>query len=183
MEDLGLDMDMDFDMKWADDFMEEDAKYAEFYEENVTFVRLRILYVDKDSEIVKVKQETIQLTTPNCVTREELLYMIKTNRTHEGKYYGMLSIAKFNIDLSSSDMKSFLKSGQPNGDIYLTVSQEVDTQTFNKTIGALQDLNELLITFYDVKPTVKPNMNVTKRVRFTPNRNKTINNKQNNLKT
>lgn len=179
----GLDLDLDLDMSWATDFLEEDAKYADFYEENVTFVQLRVLYVDKNSEIIKVKQEMIQLMSPNCVSREELLYIIKTNRMHEDKYYEMLSIAKFNIDLRASDLKSFLKSTNPRlGEIYLSTSQEVDAMTFNKTIGALQHLNELLIVFYNVKPVIKPNMNVTKRIRFTSvARNKTV--KNNNLKT
>lgn len=179
----GLDLDLDLDMSWATDFLEEDAKYADFYEENVTFVQLRVLYVDKNSEIIKVKQEMIQLMSPNCVSREELLYIIKTNRMHEDKYYEMLSIAKFNIDLRASDLKSFLKSTNPRlGEIYLSTSQEVDSMTFNKTIGALQHLNELLIVFYNVKPVIKPNMNVTKRIRFTSvARNKTV--KNNNLKT
>jgi hypothetical protein len=172
--DLDLDLDTDLDMSWAEDFLEEDSKYADFYEENVTFVQLRVVYVDKESEIVKVKQEMIQLMSPNCVSREELLYIIKTNRMHENKHYEMLSIAKFNMDLRASDLKSFLKSSQTQlGDIYLSTSHEVDKITFNKTIGALQTLNELLIIFYDVKPTIKPNMNVTKRIRFTPARNKT----------
>jgi hypothetical protein len=172
--DIDLDLDVDLDMSWAEDFLEEDTKYADFYEENVTFIQLRILYVDKNSEIIKVKQEMIQLMSPNCVSREELLYIIKTNRTHENKYYGMLSIAKFNIDLHASDLKPFLKSTQKQlGDIYLSTSNQVDTITFNKTIGALQKLNELLIIYYDVKPTMKPNMSATKRIRFTNSRNKT----------
>lgn len=172
--DMDMDLDADLDMSWADDFMEEDAKYAEFYEENVTFVRLRILYVDKNSEIIKVKQEMIQLMNPNRVSRDELLYIIKTNRMHEDKYYEMLSIAKFNIDLKASDLKPFLKSTQTQlGDIYLSTTNEVDTITFNKTIGALQTLNEVLIIFYDVKPVSKPNMSVTKRIKFTNVRNKT----------
>jgi len=176
-DEIDMDVDVELDMSWADDFTEECENYSEFYEENVTQVGLRILYVDKNSEIIRVKKETIRLMTPNCVSREELLYIIKTNRVHDDKYYEMLSIAKFNIDLSSSDLKSFLKSNQPHlGDIYLTISHEVDAISFNKTIGALQDLNELLITFYNVKPVSKPNMNVTKRVRFTPHHNKTIKN-------
>ena len=177
------DEDEDLDMTWATNFLEEDAKYADFYEENVTFVQLRVVYVDKNSEIVKVKQEMMQLMSPNCVSKEELLYIIKRNRMHEDKYYDTLSIAKFNIDLCASDLKSFLKSAKTQlGDIYLSASNEVDTIVFNKTIGALQHLNELLIIFYNVKPVMKPNMNVTKRIRFTPVvSNKTV--KNNNLKT
>jgi hypothetical protein len=174
-----FDIDADLDMTWATNFLEEDAKYADFYEENVTFVKLRVVYVDKNSEIVKVKQEMMQLLSPNRVSKEELLYIIKTNRMHEDKYYNTLSVAKFNIDLSASDLKSFLKSTKTHlGEIYLSASNEVDTIIFNKTIGALQHLNELLIIFYNMKP----NMNVTKRIKFTPvARNKTV--KNNHLKT
>ena len=172
----------DLDMSWADTFTEEDAKFADFYEENVLFVQLRILYVDKDSEIIKTKQEIIHLASPNYVSREELLYIIKTNRTHDDKYYGMLSIAKFNIDLSPSDLTSFLKSPRKRmGDVYLTPLNEVDSITFNKTISILQALNELLVVFYDVKPISKLNTRITKRIRFTPNLcKKTL--KNNNIK-
>jgi len=172
----------DLDMSWSDAFTEEDTKFADFYEENVSFVQLRILYVDKNSEIIKAKQEMIHLASPNCISREELLYIIKTNRTHDDKYYGMLSIAKFNIDLSPSDLTSFLKSPRGRmGDMYLTPLNEVDSVTFNKTIAILQSLNELLVIFYDVKPISKPNSRITKRIRFTPNLcKKTL--KNNNIK-
>lgn len=148
--DLDLTLDMDLDMSWAEEFLEEDAKYADFYEGNVTFIQLRILYVDKNNEIVKAKRETIQLMNANCLSREELLYIIKKNKTQEGKCYETLSIAKFNIDLRGTDIKTFLKSKKTRlGDIYLSPLKEVDSVTYNKTIGALQKLNEILIIFYD----------------------------------
>lgn len=174
VEDI-FDYDSDgLDMKWVNDFAEEDVKYADFYEDDIHSIKLRIIYINKNSEIVKVKEERRQLLEPNRISREELLYIVKTNRTLEQKYYGMLSVVKFNIDLSTHDLRSFLKSPSPHlGDMYLTPMNNVDAVTFNKTITALQHLNELMVIFYDVRPTQKPNLSKTKRVRFTPHRNKT----------
>ena len=171
----------ELDISWIKQFEEEDSKYTDFYAENVHFVHLRIIYINKNSEIIKVKQEQFHLLNPNYISRDELLFIIKNNCAHDAKKYDILSIAKFNIDLSPLDLKSFIKSKDDLlGEIYLTPLSHVYPVTLEKTITMLQDLNELLIVFYDVKPTIKPNMSVTKRIRFTPSRNKTI---KNNLKT
>ena len=171
------------DMSWIQDFAEEDSKYTDFYEEDVTFVQLRILYANQANEICKIMTEKFHMLEPNKISREELLQLIKAHRTLENKYYNMVSIMKYNIDLSPQNIKSFIKSPAKNrGGAYLTALSCVETVHFEKTITIFQDLNELFIVYYDTKPesVARPNRALTKRIRYTPH-NKTI--KNNELKT
>ena len=177
-EPLGLDM------SWIQDFAEEDSKYSDFYEEDVSFVQLRILYANQSNEICKIITEKFHMMEPNKISREELLQIIKERRTLENKYYNMVSIMKYNIDLSPQNIKSFIKTPTKGvRDTYLTALNRVETVHFEKTITIFQDLNELFIVYYDTKPesVARNNRAVTKRVRYTPHSNKTI--KNNDLKT
>jgi hypothetical protein len=190
--DEGSDQDSEFDfrephgldMSWIQDFAEEDSKYSDFYEEDVTFVQLRILYANQANEICKIMTEKFHMLEPNKISREELLQIIKERRTLENKYYNMVSIMKYNIDLSPQNVKSFIKSPIKSAhDTYLTALNCVETVHFEKTITIFQDLNELFIVYYDTKPesVTRHNRAATKRVRYTPYSNKTV--KNNNLKT
>jgi len=190
--DAGIDDNSEFDfceppgldMSWIQDFVEEDSKYTDFYEEDVTFVQLRILYANQANEICKIMTEKFHMLEPNKISKEELLQIIKERRTIENKYYNMVSIMKYNIDLSPQNIKSFIKSPAKNrGDAYLTALSCVDTIHFEKTITIFQDLNELFIVYYDTKPesVLRRNRAITKRVRYTPYSNKTV--KNNDLKT
>lgn len=177
-EPLGLDM------SWMEESIIEDSKYTDFYEEDVSFVQLRILYINPVNEIFKIVTEKFHFREPNKISKEELLQIIKERRTLDKKRYNMVSVAKYNIDLSPDHIKSFIKTPlQKSATPFLTALSQVETVHFNKTITMFQDLNELFIAYYDTKPGVTSSQNraITKRVRYTPNRNKTI--KNNDLKT
>jgi len=177
-EPLGLDM------SWMEESVIEDSKYTDFYEEDVTFVQLRILYINPVNEISKIVTEKFHFREPNKISKEELLHIIKERRTLDKKRYNMVSVAKYNIDLSPHHIKSFVKTSLSKGtnNPFLTAFNQIETVHFNKTITMFQDLNELFIAYYDTKPSnaTTPNRAITKRVRYTPNRNKTI--KNNDLK-
>lgn len=178
-EPLGLDM------SWMEESAIEDSKYTDFYEEDVAFVQLRILYINPVNEISKIITEKLSLREPNKISKEEMLHIIKERRTLDKKRYNMVSVAKYNIDLSPHHIKSFIKTPLSKGtsNPFLTALNQIETVHFNKTITMFQDMNELFITYYDTKPggdASTPHRAITKRVRYTPNRNKTI--KNNDLK-
>jgi hypothetical protein len=167
------------DYGWIKRFDEEDKCYSDFYAENLTFIQLRMIYVNKSGEINKLKTEKHILIEPNCLTRNEILRIIKHNCIENDVKYSILSILKYNITLSPVNLKSFLKSNDKYiGTKFLTLVRNIDAIHFEQTITMLQDLNELLIFFY-IKPDSKSEStnqsqsqsqshNVTKKIIFTP---------------
>jgi hypothetical protein len=71
-----------------------------------------------------------------------------------------LTILKYNFDLAPPDVEHFLSS--TNTPSYLSVIKNIDAIPLNKTIEMFQDLNDILILFYE-KPESK-SKNGTKRV-------------------
>jgi hypothetical protein len=168
------------DYGWIKTFDEEDKCYSDFYAENLTFIQLRMIYVNKCGEINKLKTEKHILIEPNCLTRNEILRIIKHNCIENDVKYSVLSILKYNITLSPVNLKSFLKSNDKYiGTKFLTLVRNIDAIHFEQTITMLQDLNELLIFFY-IKPDASDSSatannshthsshNVTKKIIFTP---------------
>jgi hypothetical protein len=112
------------------------------------------------------------MTTPNFISREEILQILKKNSDANERRYKLLTILKYNITLDADDIKNFLKSN--NNDVFLTVVKNIDAITFEKTINMLQDLNDLIFIFYEKSDELKkPNPNnITKKVHLNPNTKK-----------
>jgi hypothetical protein len=70
--------------------------------------------------------------------------------------------------LDPTEVKNFLRSAESPS--YLYTVQNIDAISFEKTIAMFQDLNDLLIFFYEKPVTNKPDsssQNKTKRVIFS----------------
>jgi hypothetical protein len=173
----------DLDLSWIDDFLATDKDYKDFYAEDIMFVKLHIVYLDKLSNITNLKEETAFMNTPNLLTREHILRIIKTHCIYDDIKYSVLSILKYNFTLSPNDLKAFLKSNNPSiGSTYLTPIRNIDSILFEQTITLFHDINDLFIIFFDnnASNTLVPvtsiggakhivnNHNLTKKIVFTP---------------
>jgi hypothetical protein len=197
------DNDNDYitDLSWIADFEKIDKEYKDFYAEDLSYIQLHIVYLNKQSDIIKIKEEKTFMKKPNYLSREEVLRIIKSHYINDSIKYSVLSILKYNITLSPLNLKSFLKSTDKHiGFNYLTPIHNIDAIHFERTISILQDLNDVFIIFYQ-KPETNLNtktnpdfntnsdfntntslntnasrQNVTKRIYFSPmiNRNKTF---------
>jgi hypothetical protein len=161
--------------EWINNFEKTDKLYQDFYKDDLYYTNLQIVYVDRSSEIEKIKQESFLMTMPNFISREEILQILKKNSNDNGRRYKLLTILKYNITLDADDVVGFLKN---NEDIsFLTVVKNIDAISFERTINMLQDLNDLIFIFYEKSDELKkenPN-NVTKRIYLNTNsRKKTI---------
>jgi hypothetical protein len=160
---------------WINNFEKTDKLYQDFYKDDLYYINLQLIYVNRYSEIEKIKQESFLMTTPNFISREEILQILKKNSDTNERRYKLLTILKYNITLDADDIKDFLKS--TNNDVFLTVVKNIDAITFEKTINMLQDLNDLIFIFYEKSDELKkPNPNnITKKLHLIPNtRKKTI---------
>lgn len=145
--------------KLNDDFMVEfektDKLYQDFYKDDVYFVGLKFIYVNRSNEIEKIVTDTFLLSTPNYIIREEMLQILKNNSTENNNSYSLLSALKYNIALEPTEISGFLKRDDDEVDDYLVPVKNIDTIKFEKTINMFQDLNELIMIFYEKSSEIK----------------------------
>lgn len=171
-----------YDEKLNGDFIVEfektDKLYQDFYKDDVYFVGLKFIYVNRNNEIDKIVTDSFLLSTPNYIIREELLQILKNNNTTNNHGYSLLSALKYNITLEPTDVSDFLKREDDGNDDYLVAVKNIDTIKFEKTISMFHDLNELIMIFYEKSTELKKKSDKsTKRRHIHTSSKKTIRNK------
>lgn len=172
-------MDIEYnnlDDEWINEFEKNDKLYEDFYKDDLYFINLRVIYINRDNEIDKIKYESFLLTNKNYISYEDIFGILKKNSTDNERKYSLLSILKYNIILEPDDVKNYLLNKE-NTD-YLSVIKNIDAITFEKSISMFHDLNDLIFIFYEKSNEIvkrDPNNN-TKKVylRSFSNNKKTI---------
>jgi len=168
-----IDTDI-LDDDWICNFEKNDKLYKDFYKDDVYFINLHIIYVNKNNEIEKLKQEIFLMSLPNCVTRNEVLGIIKKNLNDNNTCYSLFSILKYNINIDTEDVQNFLKVSdlETYYDDFLYTVKNIDSIKFEKTISMFHDLNDLIFIFNETKKGIN---NITKKVILNvSNKRKTI---------
>jgi hypothetical protein len=154
--------DFNLDTRWIQEFELTDNNYKQFYNEVIYDIKISSIYVDKNNNIENIKQEILELSRENLITKEEIIKIIKHNSMNQSKRYSLLSLLKYNIDLDASNVVHFLKQRQqPKTDAYLTLVKNIDNIPLNSTINMMQDLNTIFILFYEKPSTCN---NTTKKI-------------------
>jgi hypothetical protein len=164
---------IDLDTKWIEEFDSIDEKYKEFYSDDVTFINFNYMYVNKENSVEKIKKETLLLKEPNYISREEIVGILKKNCKTADRTYTVLSILKYNINIDPDEINHFISTTQKD-DIFLKSLNYIDAIHLDKTISMFQDLNEIIVIFYEKMQSdhnTSKTKNLTKRIYF-----KTINN-------
>ena len=165
------------DDSWIDTFEKTDKLYQDFYKDDLYYTNLQIIYINRSSEIERIKQESFLMSSPNNISREEIIRILKNNSLDSGRRYTLLTILKYNVTLDADDIKNFLQTETNNN--FLTVIKNIDAIKFDKTINMLQDLNDLILIFYEKSNELKsinPNT-MTKKIYLDK-----INNKKRTIK-
>lgn len=148
------------DDEWINSFESTDKLYKDFYKDNLYYVNLRVIYINRENEIDKLKQESFLMSKPNHINHDEILEMLKKNSIDNDKKYRLLSILKYNIILEPEDVKLYLN--EKNTQEYLSVIKNIDSVVFDKSISMFHDLNDLILIFYEKSLELKkPNANNT----------------------
>ncbi len=160
-------MDLEYnnlDDDWIRNFENTDKLYKDFYKDDLYYVNLRVIYINRENEIDKLKQESFLMSKPNSISREEMLEILKKNSIDNDKRYSLLSILKYNIDLEPDDIKFYLNNG--DGREYLSSIKNIDSVVFNKSINMFHDLNDLILIFYEKSLEIKKSdaNNTTKKI-------------------
>jgi hypothetical protein len=148
------------DDEWIRNFEKSDQLLKDFYTDDVYYTNLHLIYINKNSEIEKIKEEKFIMQAPNLITKEEIIGILKRNSYNNSKQYFLLSLLKINIDLVPSDIRYFLKEDNylNFSDSFLTPNKNIDDIVFKKTINMFQDLNDIIIVFYE-RTEIKQNQN------------------------
>ena len=153
------------DDKWIQEFSEKEKDYNVLYKDNISYIRVYVLYVNKNKCLDKVKEKVIHLQTKNEFSKAELKDTINAYRKSEKVPYKLISVLKHNIDIEPDDVSRSLKDDFEYD--YIDCLRNIDSINFNKSITMFEDLNSLILIFYETdKESLK---NTTKRVRFKNN--------------
>jgi hypothetical protein len=133
-----------------------------FNTELMKFLSIYIIYLNKDYEIFKIHKEVYTFQNPGKLTREEIINIIKTNMISNKIKYSLFSILKFNVNIESSNIQSFI-SNDSNilslKDEYFEVIKRIDTINFDKSITFFHNLNSLFIIFNEKLQKENNNIN------------------------
>ena len=161
----------DFDADWINEFEKVDKDYASFYLEDLSYVKITIIYINNNNELEKIKEEKLLLRKPNNISREEIIGILKRNNVKDNKTFTIMTMLKYNFDLEPTEVRNFLLNNDcPD---YLSVVKDVDEIVWNRTISMFQDLNNLFIIFYENEKIKmqqqKTDATKTKRIYFNAN--------------
>ena len=178
------DDELDYDElndEWIHSFEDNDKLYKDFYKDNLYYINIDFIYVNKNNDIEKIKQESFLMSVHNSITRDELIGLLKKNSIDNDKRYSLLSILKYNITLDAEDIKNFLLSNDLSAynQQFLTVNKHIDTIFFEKTISMFQDLNNIYFIFHEKLDDFKKGdlNNVTKKIYLSLISNTKVNRK------
>jgi hypothetical protein len=144
------------DNDWINEFEKIDKDYCIFYNEDLQFLKIHSVYINTENIIEQVKEEKIIFKDKtNAISRDNLLGILKNNSFNGGKRYFVLSILKYNIDIQSIEIKDYVKSREKSN--FLSVIKNIDTISYKETINMFQDLNDLIILFYEKSPEEQKN--------------------------
>jgi hypothetical protein len=166
---------MELDDDWINKFEEIDKKYEDFYKNDLYYVNLRVIYINRENEIEHLKQESFLMSKPNFISYEEIIQMLKSNSCNKNKKYSLLSILKYNIILEHEDIK-FMDDNKCD---YLSVIKNIDSIHYDKSINMFHDLNDLIFVFYEksrenIGNNNNNNHNSTKKIYLNSSNKKTI---------
>ena len=167
----------DLDSTWIQEFENLEKDYKNFYTEELSFIKVHSVYINKNSEIDKVREEKLLLKNQGIITKEELIGIIKHNTFSNEIKYSLLSILKININIEPMYLKTFLRyKNKDIGQNFLTSVKNIDSIVFDKSITMFHDINNLIILFHEkinnnfVNNSI--NKQYTKKIFINPNTNK-----------
>jgi hypothetical protein len=163
------------DNDWILTFEKTDKLYEDFYKDDLYFINLKYIYINRNNDIVKMNSENFLMSTPNYITREEILKILKKNTNDNNINYSLLSVLRYNITLDSNDIEHFLSSlNDGNTNNFLTIIKNIDAISFEKTISMFQDLNDVIFIFYEKSKELKQlnENNLTKKIFIHSNNKK-----------
>ena len=158
----------EFDDNWINKYEDEEEKYKIFYPEEVKYLKVNCLYINKKNELEKITEKEIHLNSGNKIEKEELVKLIRENEKMDKTKYKLISILVYNFNLENNEIKNFIKNSDSFE--FLNNLKNIDEFTLDSSINYFHNINNLYVIFN----AVEKNNNVnTKRVKFNIQKGKT----------
>jgi len=116
----------ELDDDWITHFEKSDKIYKDFYKDDVYFLNIHFVYVNKVNEIEFVKEENFLMSEKNYIKKEELIRILKYNNIIDNTKYSILSIIRYNITMEPDEILPFLKNENYNNDFLFPI-KNIDT--------------------------------------------------------
>jgi len=150
------ELDIELDTSWVDHFKKEEQNYSEYYKEEVINITLFFLYVGKNKELETISNEQFILEKNGIISKDQLIQIIKQKQNKQllnKKFikYNLLSLYKFNIDLETEEINTFIshKADIETAHRFFQTEKYVNDIKYNNTIHLFQDLNSLFFIFQE----------------------------------
>ena len=138
------------DDEWLTQIEEEDKLYNDFYYENTENVWIYYLYINKKKELEYIKSENIFLNN-KMISKENLLYLLRTNSILNKRKHSLKSIIQYNVDLNPENVINYLR--KPNQYNFFDRKPKIQDIKWKDTISLFQDLNCLYILYQERNKT------------------------------
>ena len=128
----------------------------------------------------KVSQEIYNMETPNFISKEEIIKLLKNKiNTKETKKYTISSLLQYNVDIETGEYaENYLNEeyivDKLNFLPFLNIIKEIRNVYWKPSLQVFKELNELFIIYYE-NIEIKNN-NITKRIYMKKMKNKTYKN-------
>jgi hypothetical protein len=149
--------------------------------ENITEIKLTYIFINNVNEVDKVSQEMYNMITPNIISKEEIIKLLKNNiNKKEIKKYTISSLLQYNVDIETGEFaENYLNEEYMLDELkclpFLHIIKEIRNIYWNPCLPVFKELNELFIIYYE-NLEIKNN-NITKRIYMNKIKNKTSKNK------
>lgn len=151
--------DESIDLDCIDEFDKTMMQYKDFYKENIETIRVKMLYINKENRLEKVKHDDIILKKPNMITCGEIIKILKINNNVMNKKYKISSMCLYNVSIEADNIEKI------NEEDFLVNINHINDIIIEPTINILQDLNELLIIFKEKEYQNNRVISKTKRIK------------------
>jgi hypothetical protein len=137
----------------------------------LSHIQIIYIYVNPQNEIQHIAKKKHKLTTENVISKEHVLKIIQSGKTHCGKKYKLNDIIQYNLDIEPDKIKWFSKDPSPpfgDGDndneitTPLTPINYIDEIEYNSSLPLFHPLNELYVIYVEnpaisghIKPSIK----------------------------
>ena len=157
---------MEIEESWLKNF--KDQYYVKEYEDTV-HISIFFIYVNTNNELEFIKQGPTYILQCNNFEKKDLMENIKKNSYINNRKYKLLSILKYNIDVSANNLEDFLN--KYNYDKCIENIKTLDSINFSNSTKLFNDLNSLFIVYHEnIKPCYTKKIKLLKSHRKTKNK-------------
>ena len=150
------------DISWIEEYEDIERRYEMFYKEPFKEINTVMIYINRQSEIVKISQKDISLRTENLISKNEIMEIVRDHSTVGETKYKILSLLTYNIDITHANLRKFLESDLGE-DKFLHSLTLLDDIMLSPSIHLFHDINSLFIVYYE-QPHPASKHNSTKKI-------------------